>query len=237
MKRKFFLMVIVILLLSGCSASYDLIINEDNTVQDKVIISEEKVNLDEKFGVYDESYAKEYTNNYINELVNNWKNKLGLNDEDFYRSDSDSEYRYYKNDSYFNIFDIKNSKVLKNIFNNIDIKNNGTIYSISLEDFNKEVLSNISTYNFNFTLPYLIVESNGVVENNVCKWSFTNKSSPSLYISYDISKKYDEIREDEEQEQGKVDYKKVLIISGLVLVVLLFFYFIFKVKFNKNNSI
>lgn len=233
MKRKIIFLLGIVFLLSGCSATYNLNINDNNTVNENATIKEKKKILNSKYDVYDDETASLYANQYLNDLSNTWKNKYNLNG--YIRNDTNDLYQYSKNDTFNNIFDIKNSKVLNIVFSNINVTNKDKIYYIKLQGFNKEILSNISDFDIKFTLPYLVIESNGSVEGNTCRWSFTNNNVSDIYISYDSSKKYNEVIS--KNEDKKPNYKTIIIVCASILAVILLIYIVLKSKFNKSNSI
>ena len=79
MKRKIIFLLGIVFLLSGCSATYNLNINDNNTVNESTTIKEKKKILNSKYDVYDNETASLYANQYLNDLSNTWKNKYNLN--------------------------------------------------------------------------------------------------------------------------------------------------------------
>lgn len=220
MKKIIFLLII--LLLTGCSANFNVEIKQ-NTVEQNIFIQANNYELD---GTLLNTIAK---NVYIDKqdttvlgrfrLLNN-KNDNPLNAFVSYNiNDYDYDYSLYicydnQNITYSNnILKIETS----NYFNCFDK------YSI------------IDDVNINVTTGYKVLENNAdKVDGNTYTWNITKSNKKGIKLTLDTT--VDEIQEEEKQKE-KLNKNLIFIIIGtLVLSAFGTVFFVF-IKSNKNNKI
>lgn len=239
MKKKIFLLFMTIFLLSGCTASYSVNINEDNSVTEEASVYEEKEIFDYYFidALEHTSYTPEYFSDIsIKNYISQWSKNYNITG--YARSDSEKNYSVKKDSNYSSLNELKNSQVLKMVFDKVEIKNNDNIWSLNFSGYNKEVLNVIDNYNVTIKLPYLILDTNGSKNSlNIVTWNFNKLNVDDIFLEFDISKKYDEIESVAKKEKNKPDYKTYLIIGVCIVSVGLIGFVIFRTAYKLNDEV
>ena len=181
-KFKFIAILLFVLLLSGCSGTYNLKINEDLTINESVDLTIDVSNV-----AYD-STLKLLEDNKIDES----KYKIVT---------SDDEININYNEDYDSIEDyILNSKLYKNFFDTIYYTNDRRKITLSTNGYFK-LQNNKSNYivndydvsliQINIETPYKVVENNAeLVNKKIYSWSLNkNTTSKNIDIVLDINNK------------------------------------------------
>lgn len=177
-KLKIILLLFVVILLSGCSGTYNIKINEDLSV---------KENIDLTIPNENDSYEKTV------ELFE--KNNIPKDNYDVIASDNNVKITY--NEDYESIEDyLLNSKLYKNLFNNINFENDkkeiklSTSSKLKLDGNTSDNIVddyNISLLQINVETPYKVVENNAdTVSDNIYSWVL-NKDTTSKDINLIIN--------------------------------------------------
>lgn len=199
-KFKFIAILLFVLLLSGCSGTYNLKINEDLTINESVDLT-----IDVSDGTYD-STLKLFEDNKIDES----KYKIVT---------SDDEINIKYNEDYDSIEDyILNSKLYKNFFDTIYYTNDRRKITLSTNGYFK-LQNNKSNYivndydvsliQINIETPYKVVENNAeLVNKKIYSWSLNkNTTSKNIDIVLDINNKSN-------------SYVQIIVLSLIGLIVL-----------------
>lgn len=199
-KFKFIAILLFVLLLSGCSGTYNLKINEDLTINESVDLT-----IDVSDGAYD-STLKIFEDNKIDES----KYKIVT---------SDDEININYNEDYDSIEDyILNSKLYKNFFDTIYYTNDRRKITLSTNGYFK-LQNNKSNYivndydvsliQINIETPYKVVENNAeLVNKKIYSWSLNkNTTSKNIDIVLDINNKSN-------------SYVQIIVLSLIGLIVL-----------------
>ena len=140
-KLKIFIFLCLVLLLSGCSVEYDLTLNDDFTVSEKVVATEKTKRM--------EALTKQKGKQAVNYLYNMFKR----NGEDITLTSRDDDYNTYATaiTSYEDINDYA-SKFSSDVFNNVNVTKtvNGASQATSnlkLYTTNSEEVRNITIAN------------------------------------------------------------------------------------------
>lgn len=176
-KIKILILSILVILLTGCSGSYDLKINEDLSVNEKLNLS-----LDTKDDTYYKA-VKLFENNKIK------KDKYKI-------VNSDNKVKITYNDKFDSIEDyILNSKLYKNMFDNINYEKNEKNLKINTNSVFDNINSNspfvndeydISLFQINIETPYKVSYTNAdQVDENIMTWNI-NKDTTYKDISFDM---------------------------------------------------
>lgn len=177
-KIKVLILFLGIILITGCSGTYNLKINEDLSVVE---------NIDFTISSNNDAYNKTL------KLFED--NNISKDKYDVVASDKNVKITY--NETYDSIEDyIINSKLYKNLFDTINYENNGKEINIStssvfkLDDSDSEFITeenNISLLQINVETPYKVVESNAEnISDNIYSWTL-NKDTTNKDIDFKIN--------------------------------------------------
>ena len=183
MKRvKILLLFVVMLFLTGCSGTYNLKINSNLTVDESIniLIPEEKTTYDNTVKIFKD-------------------NKINKNKYKVVKTDNKVKIEY--KESYSSIEDyIINSKLYRNLFNNIDYKNTDNEIKLSTEskldlsgkNSNYIVNNNdISLLQINVESDYKVINNNAdKKEKKVYTWVLnSNTNNKKISLALDIKHK------------------------------------------------
>lgn len=234
MKRiKMILLLFMILIVSGCSVDYNLIINTDSSVNVRIGAIENTntlkliTNLQEKEAV--------------NFLYNQYKIE-GVNSDLSYVSAAGST-KAKVTASFKSIDDYKDNFV-SDIFDRPRIKTDGDIVSVSIDQIFELYpdMSNSLIYdsiNVIVSIPFKVTKNNAdIVDGNDYKWTISkNGKLNSIEFTYDKS----EINSDDKTNSTisiagiELNYYQIMII-GLVLIALIITIIVF-ISNKKNNKV
>ena len=219
MLKKLLILILFVMLCFGCTSKYKLEINEDLSVDEKIIGLE-----DDKFYSFYSSSKLEVVKNVLYP-INEYLISRGYSFENI---EQDGLYggiilkKYDNLDNY-----IENSKVYLQYYNSIDYNNENNIVTLSLND--KVIWNEVSLDRFivddgviSITLPFKVLENNADSHsNNTYNWNINSKDDKSIYIKFDTS----------------VKSKKSVLIYILVFIVLAcLFGFITFYNYKKKNA-
>lgn len=217
MKKKIVLLLSIILL-TGCTINYDLDITDggiNETINGKV--SKEKV-LDDK---------NEYNMNIYYYLLNNDQPAL-TNSDDLYTTnikENKKTYDYTASYTYQNLDDLSSSRIINNCFENSSVIDEEDYYSISLSGdfyclYSDKVKVSIHS-------DYAIISSNAdKTNNNTYTWTLEeDKTDIELILSKDI--KY---------QKSETKTSSIRIISFIILIILVTITYLLYKKKNSNDT-
>lgn len=233
MKSKKIIFLLIILFSTGCTAEYNLNINEDYTIDEKISINQ---NIDEIENTYENSdNAKESAKNYVLQKISENELKYGIT------TITDNTTSYYKNyilNTYQNFYDYNNNSKLNTIFDNFNIDDNNGIITFKLNNIKAEVLNEIDTFEINLTSKYTILNTNATTKNsntNVYYWEYSDGKKPN--ITFSINK--NEIFVPpviNNTSDNKITKELVIVISFIALALVSSSIFIL-IKSKRNNRI
>ena len=165
-KIKIFIFLCSILLLSGCSVEYNLTLNDDLTVSEKVVATERTKRM--------EALTKQKGEQAVNYLYNMFKR----DDENITLTSREDDYNTYATAiiSHEDINDYA-SKFSSDVFNNVNVTKDGNIITFSTTQ--KELLSSDTNYSLlydditvNVTIPFEVTSNNAdKVTGNTYTWN------------------------------------------------------------------
>lgn len=216
--KKLLLLVISLLLFTGCKVDYNLTINNDGTVKEDIYMTGTK----EFFDVY----YKSSKINIINMMLDIDKDSLINNSYKYEVVDNATPY-VYASKSFYNISDYSNKTIFfKQYFDGIVAQNNNGIITFKTSGFKPIDPDDPSRYDIkdtyiNIKVPYKVIEHNALkVKNNVYTWSIKNSTSDfNIKLVYDSSEK-----------NKNNDSIKQLLIVLLALLIIWGGYFMFRKK-------
>lgn len=230
-KIKIFIFLCSILLLSGCSVEYNLTLNDDLTVSEKVVATERTKRM--------EALTKQKGEQAVNYLYNIFKR----DDEDITLTSRDDDYNTYATaiTSYEDINDYA-SKFSSDVFDNVNVTKDGNIITFSTEQ--KELLSSDTNYSLlydditvNVTIPFEVTSNNAdKVTGNTYTWNIKkNTDYKTIEFAYKEGNKEDKVNINVNDETYNIQYG-VIITVGLVIIIGSIVLFVY-IKNKKNNVI
>lgn len=230
-KIKIFIFLCLVLLLSGCSVEYDLTLNDDLTVSEKVVATEKTKRM--------EALTKQKGKQAINYLYDMFKR----NGEDITLTSREDDYNTYGTaiTSHEDINDYA-SKFSSDVFDNVNITKNGNIITFSAQQ--KELLSSDTNYSLlydditvNITIPFKVTSNNAdKVNGNTYTWNIKKENDyRTIEFSYKEGNKNDEVNINVNNETYNIHYGVIILISFVIIIgsIVLFVY----IKNKKNNVV
>lgn len=230
-KIKIFIFLCSILLLSGCSVEYNLTLNDDLTVSEKVVATERTKRM--------EALTKQKGEQAVNYLYNMFKR----DDENITLTSREDDYNTYATaiTSYEDINDYA-SKFSSDVFDNVNVTKDGNIITFSTEQ--KELLSSDTNYSLlydditvNVTIPFEVTSNNAdKVTGNTYTWNIKkNTDYKTIEFAYKEGNKEDKVNINVNDETYNIQYG-VIITVGLVIIIGSIVLFVY-IKNKKNNVI
>lgn len=230
-KLKIFIFLCLVLLLSGCSVEYDLTLNDDFTVSEKVVATERTKRM--------EALTKQKGEQAVNYLYNMFKR----DDENITLTSREDDYNTYATAiiSHEDINDYA-SKFSSDVFNNVNVTKDGNIITFSTTQ--KELLSSDTNYSLlydditvNVTIPFEVTSNNAdKVTGNTYTWNIKkNTDYKTIEFSYKEGNKEDQVNINVNDETYNIQYGVIIAVGLIILVgsIILFVY----IKNKKNNVV
>ena len=212
MKIKKIILVLLIILLSGCSANYTVVLNENNTVSEKLVT---------KIADTDDNYSR------LLDFIKN--NKISKKNYRVIRDGEEIITTYNENYDNINSY-VLNSKLYKQGFDDLDIQMKDNVNIISASgNFKKDTLSinkdnliklDYLQVNINSKLPVIYSNADNIIDD-VHSWIYDGKQSKK-----EISFSYKRV-------PTLLTFKSVLIICTMVISIIAIGLIIYK----RMNSI
>ena len=230
-KIKKILFLCLIFILSGCSVEYNLTINEDGSISEKVVAQEITNRM--------ESSTRLKGEQAVNYLFNMFK-----------RSDSNIKLAS-KNDDLNTYATVTNSlksleeyqnNFTSDVFDSVEIENDNGLVTIIFKQTQKlggnssrELIYDDITVNI--TIPYVVKKHNASkVDGNTYTWEIKkNQNLKKIKISYEEGSKKDSINIKINNKTYNINYGLV-VISGIIVVLLVIVLVVF-IKNKKNNAL
>lgn len=232
MNKKIFLTIIGLVLLTGCTANYDITINKDLTVEEKFeVIGDDRFKLtadytkDSMYDTLKETYSELITegdlDNVKTKVVNN---NLAIT----------------SNIKYNNLSDFSKSKYIKKIYSDgLTVSTDNSVITIKSEDeldnfwlfvdgMEEDPL--ITKLKVSIKLPYQVIDNNASKvdkKTNTYTWEYDFQDyNKRLEITFDKNKEF----------VYGVDTKKVIKYVIYIVIILLIGFAIYKIATSKNKN-
>lgn len=235
-KIKFLLVILSLSFLTGCTASYNLTI-DDNSVKEmtKIVMNNNEY----------ETFLSDNNNKYFNMYFDDENNvgeeglELPISGVSYYKfSQNDSTNTIsYTGDFTYNNF--KRSTIRTLGFKNTKFVSSDNSISITTSSGFTFPYEELTELTVNITSPYKVNYTNADKTNgNTLTWVINknNANTKSISVTY-ITKEEELIINDKEEEKEKMPFKLILMIILLVLLVGFMISLIFVYKFKKNNNV
>lgn len=238
-KIKLILIIMVMLLLSGCEANYSLYIDKDvfnetttvlaNSGELNTYDSQTYLTMKQKIDLYYKKYVDiVYQNPYYNPYLDDPQKGINYYNKELINNGKGYGFKYSYN---FNKENYLNSNIINTFFKNNNSVLNDNKYILDVYTFNGfERYNDLTQVTINITTDLEVKKSNAdSVYNNVYTWTITKDDAlnKKIYLELVNINKLDK----------KTENKIIIIIISLIFIVGLLLYAILNKKRLKNNSI
>ena len=201
--KKIIVVLISLLLLTGCTIDYNLVIDKDS-IKETITGTAYK----EEYEVREEDSGLNLFYTYINDDINPLISGDGLYTKDINEIDNGINYKYdfiYKNN-------YDKSKIINSCFENSNVKETDTYYSIELSGEFYCLYSD--KININVISNYAVLENNAKeVNGNKYSWVIDDSSNVNIFLNISKEIKY--------EEPSKTKFISTFQLVGLIIFVVL----------------
>ena len=214
------MLALILVLLTGCSVNYDVMINDDFTVTEKAVITES----DEFY----ETYYRTTRKNVLEGLLDNYSTVLDENNYS-YDIDNNENPSVVLEKKYQSIEDFINNSILFNdYFEKINYNNDGKTLKISTEGFNPNDPDNPDRFNVS-KLQVMITPSYQVLSHNANE--FNKKTNTYYYILNNDTKDFNiSLELDVSSKFNPITENMKYIIVAIIIMVSTWIFVIIKSK-------
>ena len=212
--KKIIVVLISLLLLTGCTIDYNLVIDKDS-IKETITGTAYK----EEYEVREEDSGLNLFYTYINDDINPLISGDGLYTKDINEIDNGINYKYdfiYKNN-------YDKSKIINSCIENSNVKETDTYYSIELSGEFYCLYSD--KININVISNYVVLENNAKeVNGNKYSWVIDDSSNVNIFLNISKEIKY--------EEPSKTKFISTFQLVGLIIFVVLtgITYFLYRKK-------
>ncbi len=230
-KKKIGLLIIFMMILSGCSVKSNITINQDLSVIEEVDMSGTKEFFNNRYKMLPIHIIEDIlTSDDREEILKQNNYSYRINEQGDYPS-------VIARREYSNIDNFVNDTIFKKqYFNSFKTKTEDNIISIDATDYIKYEQGDlerypISTFTLNVTLPYTVTKSNAdrhIKSTNTYVWYINDKTeNKEIHLSFDKTKIY------------IYNLPYYIGLGILLIIIIIVIYFILKIKNRnrKNNQI
>ena len=201
--KRIIVVLISLLLLTGCTIDYNLVIDKDS-IKETITGTASK----EEYEVREEDSGLNLFYTYINDDINPLISGDGLYTKDINEIDNGINYKYdfiYKNN-------YDKSKIINSCFENSNVKETDTYYSIELSGEFYCLYSD--KININVISNYAVLENNAKeVNGNKYSWVIDDSSNVNIFLNISKEIKY--------EEPSKTKFISTFQLVGLIIFVVL----------------
>ncbi len=232
MKRiKKILLLFIIILLSGCSVEYDLTINEDSSVNEKVVAKEVTNRMNSNTGV-----SGEQAINYLYEMFD----REGLNTK--LSSTTQGSTTIATVTGNHSTFDDYINNFTSDVFEEAKVERDGNLTTLIFDQ--SAYISSTSTrgliyddITINIKLPYKVIDHNAdSYKNNIYTWEIKkDEDLRQIKIKYDES----DLRSSKEFKFGNIEFnvKYSFMVVGIIILIAAAIAAFVYYKNKRNNKI
>lgn len=228
MKKKL-LFILMIFVLTGCSATAKIIVSKDGKINENISIYNSKTNVPEHYSSYDAFLKDIYEFNYVDELENySIKNVIDEQIVGMEFSKEDDDFCKNMEKSLFNVFfDESYECIEKDSYYELNAEGK---YLICDNDCYFD--NGVDSVVFELVLPSKAISSNAFsVNGNSYKWEFNKGDIAQINIKF---KKYNTKNVDSLKDKRRSDNVAIFIIILLLLLALVVIKKLYD-KYKKNR--
>ena len=222
--KKLFIIVLLSLCIA-CTGKYNLKINNDLSVEEKVT------------GLEDDNFYDGYYNSSRNRVVDfassMFKEEINNKGYSFSIVSEGSLYGGQAKKNYANIDDyFSNSNVYEQYFENWDVKNNNGIITISL---NKKKVGNgtgidravVNDGTVSISLPFMVLSHNADrVNGNIYTWNIDSYKGDKIYIKFDSKK----------LSNSSINIVIPIVVFSIIVFIIILITVVFLKRKNNSNK-
>ncbi len=237
MKKKLCILLFIIVLLTGCSANYDLLINDKKEVYESITFTD----TNESILSYSESVEL-----YLTQQIESYKGIKEFSAYDFVKKEGSSSSGVIMSKKYRTLKDYSTSYILRFLFEDVNIIQNTEYTSFeTVGGYNYSNLYGEEQLDPDFFLEKInikikfynnIIDSNADKvdeKGNILEWNITSEDLlKSIYFKIGNEKRYDIIFLDTFNR----NIKNIMFVA-IFFVIVIFTIIFMKNKFQKNNNI
>lgn len=232
--KKSILIILMLLLLTGCTCEYNLTI-DGYSYKEEVIItgenSEEKSSFNQEWAVPIDKEVYDMAGDESTELSD-------IKTETYnYNINSDNIKFYYD----LSRNEMINSTAVSICYDKLNITNydNTTIISTSSKNKCFDEYQTLTNIKVNIKVDKPVISNNAdIINGNIYTWNITKDDTKSINLVLNNEKVEDnEIIDNKPQQKPKKKDYTLYIFCGILLIVMLSAYFMFNKLKNKNNDI
>ena len=230
-KIKTFALFCLIFILCGCSVEYNLTINDDGSVSEKVVASENTNRMQSNTGLKGKQAV-----NYLYNMFKRNDDNIRLTS----RSNNSTTYATVTN-SLKNLDEYENN-FSSDVFENVSVEKKDGIVTITFNQTNKLggnssrqlIYDDITA---NITVPYIVVDNNAdSVSGDTYTWHIKkDEDLKTLKLSYEDGSKIDSLNIKINNKTYNINYG-LIAVSGIIIVLLIIVLIVY-IKNKKNNSL
>lgn len=223
--KKNIIVFIVVMMCFGCKANYQIKINKDLSVDEKITGLEDQDFYDRYYNSSKERVVKNVASFYEETIKNNGYKFSTVIDDDLYGGRVLKTYDSIED--YFN-----NSVAYKQYFASWNITKNDSLVEILLNDKLKPNGTGIDRYyveegTVNIKLPFKVIDHNAdSVKNNTYSWNIDSNKGNKIFLKFDSSK----------LANGKENYMLVYVITFTIIIIFVFVLLFVFIKKRKNSE-
>lgn len=238
--KKIIVLLMFLILFTGCKADYNLYIKSDGTISEEILAVNEETTDENIYKKIKSNFKKEY-GSVLNKYNYNYDISYENNNVSLKITKNDNLNEYFKNSLYkeyfedYELFNSVNTRVFKTIGSNY-------LNSVFIEkDYESEYLKrNIDELKINITFDNKVISQNADEYNdstNTYTWIFNkNNLDKNIQFSYDtkeivIDKKEKKVK----KEKKKTSKKNLVILLSFPLTLLFGFVVILIINTKKNK--
>lgn len=235
-KYKLFLLILVTIIVSGCTANYNIKINLNGSIEETAELTEEKNRLLKNFS---EEKFEDYVTDYIK--INEFEDKI-----DKYKIFINDKAGVNVNNAYKDIYEFADtSPAINYVFKKVRVKEQNNIVKIESVESGYEIVYRDNDGELNYTnsyislsLPYQVISTNANTideETNTYTWKLDEEFegieieyNTKKYFSYDIFKLKDYATIE--------NYFEILLLLIIILLVCVIFILGIKLLIRERNN-
>lgn len=230
-KIKKILFLCFIFILTGCSVEYNLTINEDGSVSEKVVAQEITNRMQSSTRLKGKQAV-----NYLFDMFKRDDKNIKLS------SKSDNKNTYATVTNSLDSLDEYKNNFTSDVFNSVEIEKKDGIVTLTFNQTQK-LGGNTSRQliyddiTVNITTPYIVKENNAEnVSGNTYTWYIKkNEDLKTLILSYEEGSMADSINLKINDKTYNIPYG-IIAVSGIILVLLIIILVVY-IKNKKNNAL
>lgn len=218
---KVLIILIIVVVLTGCSSSINLDIKEDLSIEEtaRFVVLKKDIQYLNRF----EMVIEEASDKYIENLIDSYKDSLSI--AEITREDTESDYIARYNKNYDSLIVWNNNSPLNKLLKTKNYTINGDIITLNLAGtLSDDIYEYLSDSYITITSSYLVTDSNSDQQDNYSNMYKWKVSSPEINIRININQNEKFISEDINNDSPNNNLIILLIIIGFILALVIALY-------------